>query len=200
MSEDKELNKSTEAEKEKPSAFDPANYRLSQDFHENLGVKKALLTVPVRKPDKQWFVRTHPDESYCMTVAVIEMKEDRETFLVDPRLCEDLMPEITPKLLITTINRAGVPFLWPIRNAGNEGRQDEWSRTARVAASMARDRWVRVSPNMSLGAYEVFPASDTLTPPEWPDVDFGKLLQIAFEGRIIDSLDHEIVRKLRGKF
>ena len=27
--------------------------RLSQDFSATLGVKKALLTVPVRKPDRQ---------------------------------------------------------------------------------------------------------------------------------------------------
>lgn len=199
MSENKEINKLAETGNEKPSKFDPANFRLSQDFQENLGVKKALLTVPVRRPDKQWFVRTHPDESYCMTVALIEMKEDRETFLVDPKLCDDLMPEITPKLLVTAINRADVVFLWPIRNAAKEGRQDEWSRTDRMAALMARERWLRVSSNMSLGAYEVFPASDALPQPVWPEVTFGELLEKAFEGRIIDSLDHEIVRKLRGK-
>ena len=37
--------------------FDPTRLRLSQDFGEQIGVKKALLTVPVRKPDRQWFVR-----------------------------------------------------------------------------------------------------------------------------------------------
>ncbi len=41
--------------------FDPASLRLSQNFHESLGVKKALITVPVRKPGKQDFIRVHPD-------------------------------------------------------------------------------------------------------------------------------------------
>ena len=30
--------------------FDPASLRLSQDFAANAGVKKAILTIPVRKP------------------------------------------------------------------------------------------------------------------------------------------------------
>jgi len=65
---------------------------------------------------------------------------------------------------------------------------------------MAKDRWVRVSPNMSLGGYEVFQASDNLSEPEWPEVEFSKLLETAFQGKYIDSLEHDIVRKLRGKF
>src|SRR5262245_49032803 len=47
-----------------PDPFDPAALRLSEDHAANLGVKKALLTVPVRKPDKSWWVRVHPDEKY----------------------------------------------------------------------------------------------------------------------------------------
>ena len=40
--------------------FDPAHLRLSQDFTSQIGGKKALMSVPVRKPDRQWFVRVHP--------------------------------------------------------------------------------------------------------------------------------------------
>src|SRR5262245_28394028 len=49
-----------------PDPFDPVALRLSQDFTAGLGVKKALLTVPVRKPDKSWFVRVHPSEDYAL--------------------------------------------------------------------------------------------------------------------------------------
>jgi hypothetical protein len=54
---------------------------LSQDFAD-LGVKKALITVPVRKPDKAWFFRVHPDEDRRLQTYVIELKEERETYLV----------------------------------------------------------------------------------------------------------------------
>src|SRR5262245_15819662 len=78
-----------------PYPFDPASLRLSQDFAASLGVKKALLTVPVRKPDKAWFVRVHPDEAYRLQTAVIELKEDRggETHLVAKALWPDLAAE-----------------------------------------------------------------------------------------------------------
>src|SRR4051812_18709708 len=82
-----EVNASAPAEKPAaPDPFDPAALRLTQDFSASVGVQKALLAVPVRKPDKSWFVRVYPDETYRLQTAVIELKEDRETYLVAPAL------------------------------------------------------------------------------------------------------------------
>jgi hypothetical protein len=36
--------------------FDPAMLRLDQSYADTVGVKKHLKTVPVRKPDRTWFV------------------------------------------------------------------------------------------------------------------------------------------------
>ena len=66
-----------------PDPFDVDSLRLSQDFTASF-VKKALLTVPVRKPSREWFIRTHPEDEYRLTTAVIELKEDREVYLVSP--------------------------------------------------------------------------------------------------------------------
>ena len=33
---------------------------------------------------------------------------------------------------------------------------------------------------------------------EWPDCRFGELLRLAFRERLIDSVDHPVVRRLRG--
>ena len=105
--------------------FDPSRLRLSQDFAANVGVKKALLTVPVRKPDRQWFVRVHPDADYRLQTAILEIKEEREAFLVDPSLWPELPSEIVPMTLHTAINRQGVLFLWPVRLPGKDGKQLE---------------------------------------------------------------------------
>jgi hypothetical protein len=184
-----------------PDPFDPAALRLSQDFAASLGVKKALLSVPVRKPDKSWFVRVHPDEAYRLQTAVIELKEDRETYLVAPALWPALAAESTfsPRALFTAVNRQDVWFLWPIRLPGADGKIDEWSRTALDAAEMASKRWVRVTANLSLGAYEVFEATGQLGEPAWPSTPFGELLRIAFRDRFISSLDHPVLRRLRGE-
>ena len=78
-----------------PDPFDPASLRLNGDAAAGLGVKRALLSVPVRKPDKSWFVRVHPDAGYTLETAVVELKEDRETYLVAQPLWPDLAGEAT---------------------------------------------------------------------------------------------------------
>ena len=59
-----------EESEQKEESMDPKNLldieglRLSQDFTSMAGVKKLITTVPVRKPDRQSFVRVHPDEGW----------------------------------------------------------------------------------------------------------------------------------------
>jgi hypothetical protein len=184
-----------------PDPFDPVNLRLSQDFS-SIGVKKALLTVPVRKPDKSWFVRAHPDADYRLETAVIELKEDREVYLVTRELWSELRDEATfkPKLLTTAINRQGVVFLWEVNLPRSDRRADEWSRTALQALDMATKKWVRVVANMALGGYEVSIATGELGEPTWPDdVAFKELLRIAFKDRYITDRSHPVLRRLRGE-
>jgi hypothetical protein len=185
-----------------PDPFDPAKLRLLQDFGAAAGVKKLLTTVPVRKPAKEWFVRTHPDEAFRLHTAVLELKEDREVYLVCRELLTDLAGEstISPRLLVTTITRQGVLFLWPLRLPGVDGKFDDWGRSALEAAEAARTRWVRITANtIGAGSYDLYTAAESLSPPEWPDTPFRKLLKVAFKDKFIESLDHPVLRRLRGE-
>jgi hypothetical protein len=180
--------------------FDPARLQLSQNFAEMAGVRKLLTTVPVRRTNKQDFIRVHPDPDYRLDTAVLELKDGRETYLVDPALWHELPGEIVPKVLCTTINRQGVLSIWPIRLPGEDGRQDEWSRSALEAAQMAQSRWVRVAANMYLGAYEIYEAVADLPEPDWPEKSFDDILKIAFKDRFINDSNHPVIRRLRGEF
>jgi hypothetical protein len=82
---------------------------------------------------------------------------------------------------------------------GEDGRLDSWSESALEAVKLAGEGWVRVQSNMSLGAYEVFTARGELPEPEWPDADLRGLLKVAFRGKVIDSTEHPVLRKLRGE-
>src|SRR5262249_13633362 len=145
--------------------------------------------------------RTHPDPNYTFDTAVIELKEDRETYLVSRDLWDELAGEATflPTSLFTTINRQGVLFLWPIRLPGADGKSMEWWDTAREAVGMAPGKWCRIVANMSLGGYDAFVANGELGEPSWPDMPFAEVLRIAFKGRYIDSTEHIVLRKLRGE-
>lgn len=179
--------------------FDPSRLRLSQNFAQSVGVRKLLNTVPVRKPNRQEFIRVHPNKDYWLETAVLELREEREIYLVSPDLWQELSSEITPKLLCTTINRQRVLTLWPIRMPGEDGRLDQWNTSAMAAADLACDHWVKVVANMSLGAYEVYPALGDLLDPEWPDLSLHEILKIAFKGNYIADLDHPVIRRLRGE-
>jgi hypothetical protein len=178
--------------------FNIDNLRLAQNFSELIGVKKALLTVPVRKPNRQEFVRVRPGDDYCLQTAILEIKEDRISYLVDPSLWSELPGDVVPKIHFTTISRQGVLSLWPVRLPSTDGRQDNWSRSALEAAKMAMTSWLRMAANMSLGAYEVFAASSDYQEPEWPDVSFKEILKIAFRDQYIKDLNHPVVQRLRG--
>ena len=179
--------------------FDPASLRLDQSFADTVGVKKLLTTVPVRKPNRQDFVRVHSDPVYRLTpIAIIELKEDREVYLVRPDMAVALPGEFATVTLFTTINRQGTLFLWPVKLPTPDGRQNEWHRSAAEGAERAMKKWVRVTASMSLGAYEIFEASGDLPEPVWPDFSFQEILKIAFRERIVDRPDHPLVQRLQG--
>ena len=182
-----------------PDPFDPASLRLDQSYADTVGVKKLLTTVPVRKPGRQDFVRVHPDPGYRLTpAAIIEVKEDREVYLVMPDMAQALPGEFSTATLFTAISRQGTLFLWPVKLPRPDGRQNEWHRSAAEGAERAMEKWVRVTSSMSLGAYEIFEASGELPEPVWPDYSFRQILEIAFRDRVVDRPDHPLVQRLQG--
>lgn len=182
-----------------PGGYDLESMRLPQNFGAIAGIKKVLTTVPCRKPSNQAFIRVRPDEAWSMSAAVLQLKEDGECYLVLPELYADLAQEVRPKLLYTAITRDGNPFLWPVNMPGDDGRLDAWSQSAHTAASLAKKSWVRLVANRTVGAYDVMQATNLVEEPAWPELTFEELVKLAFRDKVIDSLDHVIVRRLRGE-
>jgi hypothetical protein len=185
------LVKPTETEPSDP--FDLTKLRLDQSFVESAGVKKLLTTIPVRKPNPQDFVRVHPSPEYRADLAIIDLRDDREIYLVPPAIAVNLPGEYAMTTIYTAINRQGVTFLWPVKLPAPDGRVNEWNRSAAEAAELAMRCWVRVKANTTLGAYEMYEAASTIPNPEWPELPFQELLRIGFRDRLIDRLDHAVV-------
>ena len=182
-----------------PDPFDPAALRLSQDFAALADVKPILATVPVRKPNKQDYNRVHAAEDYQLTTALLELKDERETYLVAPDLRHELFGELVPVTIFTAINRQGVVFLWSCRLPDETGRSNPWHESALEAAARAKTNWMRIAADMSLGAYRIWEASGELPEPEWPEQSLRDLLAIAFKGRYIDTHDHAVLKRLCGE-
>jgi hypothetical protein len=185
-----------------PRALDPFSVealRLSQNFDDAIGAQKLLTVVPVRKPNRQEWFMVRPGDEWQLDTAVFELKEERETYLVAPDLRSHLSNDVSPRRLRVCINRRNGVFLWPMRLPGSDGRSDNWIRSALAAAEQAETKWTKLQADMALGVYSVFVGSDELPPPEWPEVTFQGLLDLAFSEFKITTLDHPAIQRLQGK-
>lgn len=179
--------------------FNPETLRLDQSYLQQPVAKKLLTTVPVRKPNKQEFFRVHPAADYRLLAAIVELRDERETYLVLPRFVSELGDgEFYGATLHLCINRQKVFFVWPVKTPSPDGRQNTWQISAAEASEKGMKTWIRLTPNMSLGAYEVSEAVGNFGEPEWPEISLMEFLRIAFKGRVIDGPDHTVVQRFRG--
>jgi hypothetical protein len=64
---------------------------------------------------------------------------------------------------------------------------------------VARDRWVQVHADLGIGAYTYSVLDDT-DEPEWPDLTWPAIKELAFRAQIIKAADHPVLEQvLRGK-
>lgn len=181
-----------------PDPFDPASLRLGQDFASSIGVKKVLTVVPCRKPNRQEFLRVRPGEDWRLETGMFEDRLNRDFYLVQRHLWAELSGEVFAVCIFLAVNRQNDVFVWPVKLPSVDGRSNPWNESALAAARLAESRWVRVAANMGGGMYDVFEAAEELSEPEWPELTFSEVLKLAFKNRFITSVDHPVVRALRG--
>ena len=176
------------------TGLDLSLFRVPQEFDVN--VVEKIIVPKVTRPPKGDFVRTHPSNEYWLDLGVIEKTNYREFYLVPGTLQDQLREDNTFSIrrFVTAITRGGNVFIWPIKLTEND-----WSRSDLAAAEYAREKWVRVSSNIHTGRYETYTARAEGNAPVWPEVSISELLEKAFDGRIIDSWEHPVLRELRGE-
>ena len=133
---------------------------------------------------------------------------NRDPYFVIPAVAKKKAGEdvLRPVLLVRYVTMAGDEGLWPIKLNPPDGRANMWNSSARDIMEIAANGvpatgdkparpgplWVRlVSGN---GHYDHIISSITMeeTPPQFSDRTFVELVSAVSEGRIVDSLDHEV--------
>ena len=140
------LVSSTASSTATPDPFDLESLRLNPSFLETAGVKKLITTVPARRPNPQDFVRVHPSPKYRDNFAVIDLKDDREDYLVRPEIVPDLVNEIIYKTMYTAINRQGICFLWPVRYPSPDDYNADYARSFFLSPLVRAAREFKVQP------------------------------------------------------
>ena len=166
------------------------------------GATELISSVPVRKPQSTEFVRVHPGEDMTITMVLHEDKENlrSEFYVVLPHMVQE-MTELGGAIyaqLYTATTRQGLTMVWPVK-LPTGGASNPWQETALAAVEASKTNWVRLFADMARGHYRVMKAEGDLDEPEFLDKPFNELLEMGFNGRVIDSSDHPICRKLRGR-
>ena len=157
-------------------------------------------SVPVDKPKD--FFRVHPDPGYRRRTEIYTHKPegaiDSQYYILGPAM-RGRVEEARPCALVTCVYRDGMPRLWPVIFP-RDGERDNtaWS-TARAAARVAIDRWVRLI--WTKRQYSTRDALPGYAPdPDWAKLPaFNELVRLAFGPHgVIQDTDHPIYRELMG--
>jgi len=173
--------------------------KLSQDFASHAGVKKLITTIPVDKPDSQDFFRVRPDSEYEFEARTIKLKSEKEIYLVHHTMVKELDNEVKIQKLRVGITRDKSLFIWPLTLPSADGKSYPWLKSALEACERAKQSWVRIVWNNKSKAYDIIEASADFGEPQWPDLTMKEILNIAFKNKIINSVDHPVLKRLRGE-
>ena len=178
---------------------DLKSVRLPTNYGATLGVKKLLTTIPVGKPKKPQFFRTHQSEDMVFPTMILENKEAQETYIVYPEVAQVISELVRPVILHAAIDRQNNVSLIPVPLPGDSGTRHPTHESLAQAVEHAKLKWIRINFNKHTSGYDIYEAAAVLAEPEWPSGDIDSFVQVAFRGKIIASLDHPVIVAHLGK-
>jgi hypothetical protein len=191
-------------------SFDPFDMKALRANPPSIAVTESvLLGITARKPKKDEFFRVNPDAGMTVDCHVLEFEggDNRKVdYFVPPvpviinTLGEVAPSSLKPVRMFVCLSKFGTLFVWPARLP--DERAQKWYTTALNGANEAMTTWVRLQADMRAGMYNLSRAVDSelFGEPEWPDAELSELLRLAFpEDQRITSVDHPVIRELRGQ-
>ncbi len=172
-------------------------------------VTPVLSIITVGKPSKTAFFQVRGGEGFepieLYTYAPEGVGKDNTPYLVMPEcqsFLQDLEVLIPAKFYMYMIygsNILKVDFI--SQKTDKFGNLNRYHSSRMEAYEVSKTKWVRMYANQEGGFYSYAFAEDKLDDPAWPKKPetIVEALDIAFKGFILDSMDHPIVKKLRGK-
>ncbi|WP_433971938.1 hypothetical protein [Tunturiibacter lichenicola] len=152
-----------------------------------------IISLPVGRPSLVDYFRIHPTLHGDVSLLKIKGTFGDELYAVAPQMISSV-DNVKRYTLFFGVTREGSSFLWPISATGKDG----YSRSARQIALDAMKSWCRIVPDHASSTYKKRVAQHCNEEPVWQgDKTFTELLVLAFgDGRIIDSEDHPIVKRM----
>ena len=161
--------------------------------------KPQLVSVRVGRPPKDTFVRCHP--THVIALFLYKDEETGESYMLPPILAEVAQQDqvFKKRQLRLAVTVQGAVFLWETAMPSEETNTNQWILSAWNAQATAQDRWIRVVANRQNASYDVMVSESDLGEPAYPEEQFDEVLRVAFRGKVIETRDHPILKKLRGE-
>lgn len=170
--------------------------RLSQDFESLAEVKEVVTEVTIGKPNRQTFFRVHPEWKGVYPILELKTAMRSDYYIVAPQAAAEAEDEVHPRFLVPVITRDGRLYIWPLRISSGEQQLDQAAASSLAAMLVAKNQWIKLV--WKGHSFATFIAKKDLPAPEWPQITFDEMLEIAFKDRIIDSPDHAVIKSLIG--
>ena len=165
-----------------------------------LRTEKLITNIPVGKPGKQTFFRTPHDVDLFFDLCILEDHHDgKRAYAVAQAVAVELRAEVVVKRVMPYCTGDYDIGLLALTLETVDGRSNDWNRSLWHAAEKARTQWLRLQSNMREGRYDIYVAPNFLREPIFPDWTINQYIERAFRERFIDSLEHPLVRRLRGE-
>lgn len=156
---------------------------------------KVQTKLEVKTPNKKWWYRAHRSAEFQVPVdlLVIEGGRDEGVFLLEPdvEFPDELSQHTVPAILTRCITSDGTEFLFLAKQTEKSPR----SSTRRLVTE-AREKWIQSTWNGNSKSYDFRYASQLRREPTWPEKTIDELLELGFDGYIIDNPNHEVVNRL----
>jgi len=180
----------------KQGGYDWASMLLPDNGAGDIRTTEVPPVPRVSRPSNTKFFRTDEELSGIVYMLDVDYDGDRSIYLVLPVVADQLKNEtaIKRKRAVLCATRDKGLHVWPISADGT----DTWTQSANQATELAKSQWVRVTSSLSLGEYQSVIAEGISEEPNWPNESFIDTLKRAFDGRVIDNLNHPVIRQLRG--
>jgi hypothetical protein len=152
--------------------------------------------IHINKPRRDEWVMVRTGKEWETAIYVIEDVQDmdREIYIVTSDLANgELADDARYAILYLAVSSTGRLFWWHVKMAVNS-RRNHWAESALKAIDVAKGKWIRVIPAHE--GYEIRKAKAQMPDPQWPDMSRDEIIQIAFEDRVIDTMEHPVAKRL----
>ena len=187
------------SDKKRPP-FDPSRFAMPSTGAEEFGTRKIRSVIPVNRPGKMEWVHLldHPD-FLLPGAAFLDLQDGGRLYLVVPEIAAQLTDDVKLVKLAPGLTRQDKLFLWPCPLIPSGETPNPWHTSHNDAFNAAKSGWIRMKSNCACGFYDFIEPKKIMPDPDWPDMSFADMLQIAFnDDHIVDRDDHPALRRLKG--